>query len=199
MLQESFLEAKVEWKGLKDAGQSKEDSAVEIREVMNSKTPKVEGKTSEQAYIHGVKAKDKEKRDCTKNSKTWVQVINNSAHMEKEILSQGDDMQSRENKERQGRAANIIIKGVREYGKNKRTLDLTSEFLKDKLLWQGRICQAWRACNPSGERSRPIKFIMSSIRDKQVILGKKQLLRGSHFFLDENLTIRQQEERREEL
>jgi hypothetical protein len=52
---------------------------------------------------------------------------------------------------------------------------------------------------PSGERARPIKFIMSSIRDKQILLGKKQLLRGSHFFLDEYLTIRQQEERREEL
>ena len=40
---------------------------------------------------------------------------------------------------------------------------------------------------------------MSSIRDKQILLGKKQLLRGSRFFLDEDLTIRQQEERREEM
>jgi len=87
MLQEDLLEAKVEWQGLKDAEQIKEDSTVEIREVMNSKTPKVEGKTGEQAYIHGVKAKDKEKRVCTKKSKTLVQVINNSAHMEKEALS----------------------------------------------------------------------------------------------------------------
>ena len=52
---------------------------------------------------------------------------------------------------------------------------------------------------PSGERDRPIKVIMSSIREKQILLGKKQLLRGSHFFLDEDLTIRQQEERREDL
>ena len=52
---------------------------------------------------------------------------------------------------------------------------------------------------PSGERARPIKVIMSSIRDKQILLGKKQLLRGSRFFLDEDLTIRQQEERKEEL
>jgi hypothetical protein len=95
MFEEALLEAKVEWQGLKDAEQIREDSTVEIREVMNSKTPKVEGKTSEQAYIHGVKAKDKEKRDCTKNSKTWVQVINNSSHMEKETHSQGNDMQSR--------------------------------------------------------------------------------------------------------
>jgi hypothetical protein len=110
---------------------------VEIREVMNYKTPKAEGKTGEQAYTHAVKARDEEKRDFTKNSKTWAQVISNSAHMEKETHSQGDDMQGRENKERQGRATNIIIKGVREYGKNEHTLDLTSEFLKDKLLWQG--------------------------------------------------------------
>ena len=51
----------------------------------------------------------------------------------------------------------------------------------------------------SGEIARPIKVIMSSIRDKQILLGKKQLLRGSRFFLDEDLTIRQQEERREEM
>jgi hypothetical protein len=108
-------------------------------------------------------------------------------------------MQSRENKERLGSATNKIIKGVREYGKIEHTLDFTSEFLKDKLLWQGRICQTWRVGKPSGERDRPIKVIMSSIRDKQILLGKKQLLRGSFFFLDEDLTIRQQEERREEL
>jgi hypothetical protein len=199
MLQEALLEVKAEWQGLKEAGKIREDSAVEIREVMNSKTSKAGGKIGEQAYTHGVKARDEEKRDSTKKSKTWAQVISNSAHMEKETHSQGDDMQGRENKERQGRAANIIIKGVREYGKNERTLDLTSDFLKDKLLWQGRICQAWRVGKPSGERARPIKVIMSSIRDKQTLLGKKQLLRGSHFFLDEDLTIRQQEERREEL
>jgi hypothetical protein len=100
-------------------------------------------------------------------------------------------MQGKENKERQGRATNVIIKGVREYGKNECTLDIASEFFKDKLLWQGRICQAWRVGKPSGERDRPIKVIMSSIHDKQILLGKKQLLRGSRFFLDEDLTIRQ--------
>jgi hypothetical protein len=52
---------------------------------------------------------------------------------------------------------------------------------------------------PSGERARPIKVIMSRIHDKQILLGKKQLFRGSRFFLDEYLTIRQQEERKEEL
>jgi hypothetical protein len=129
---------------LKEAKQIREDSAVEIREGMNSKTPKAQGKTCEQAYNHGVEARDEDKGDFTKNSKTWAQVISNSSHKKKETQSQGDDMQGRENKERQGRATNIIIKGVREYGKNECTLDLASEFLKDELLWQGRIFQAWR-------------------------------------------------------
>ena len=54
---------------------------MEIREVMNSKTPKAEGKTGEQAYAHGVKARDEEKRDFTKKFKTWAQVIKNYANM----------------------------------------------------------------------------------------------------------------------
>jgi hypothetical protein len=199
LLQEALLVAKDEWKGMKDVGQIKEDSIVEIREVMNSKTSKVEGKTIEQSDTHGGKAREEEKRDFTKNSKTWAQVIRNPANMEKETNSQGGNMQDREIKERQVRASNIIIKGLREYGKNECTLDLTSEFFKDKLLWQGRTFQAWRVHKPSGERARPIKVIMSSIRDKQILLGKKQLLRGSRFFLDEDLTNRRQEERREEM
>lgn len=40
---------------------------------------------------------------------------------------------------------------------------------------------------------------MSSTHDKQNLLEMKQLLRGSHFFIDEDLTIRQQEERREKM
>lgn len=45
-------------------------------------------------------------------------------------------MQDREGKERQNRAANIIIEGVKYYEKNECTLDLARDFLKDKLLWQ---------------------------------------------------------------
>jgi hypothetical protein len=136
LLQEALLAAKAEWQGMKDIGQIREDSVVEIREGMNSKTSKAEGKTIEQADTQGMKARDEEKIDLTKNSKTWAQVFSNYASMEKETNNQGDDMQDREIKERQVRAANIIIKGVEEYGKNECTLDLASEFLKDKLLWQ---------------------------------------------------------------
>jgi hypothetical protein len=172
---------------------------VEVRDVLCSKIPKVEGKVVEQADTQGVKARDEEKGGFTKNSKTWKKVISNSANMGKEANNQEDDMQDREIKERQVEGTNIIIKGVRDYGKNECTLDLASDFLKDKLLWQGQIFQAWRVGKPSDEIVRPIKVIMSSTHDKQILLGKKQLLRGSLFFLDEDLTIRNQEERREEM
>jgi transketolase len=139
-LKESLLEAKNEWKGLKDSRRIRKYFVVEIREVVNSKTPKDEGKTCEQAYTHGVKARDEEKKDFTKISKTWAHVISNSANMQKETHSQGDDIQDKENKEIKSRETYIIIKGVREYGKNECTLDLASEFLKEKWLWQNRIC-----------------------------------------------------------
>ena len=108
-------------------------------------------------------------------------------------------MQDRESKERQNRVANVINKGVKDYGKNERTLDLARDFLKDKLLWQGQICQAWRVGKFNEERARSIKVIMPSLRDKYIILNKKHVLRGSRFFLEEDLTVKQQEERREEI
>ena len=87
---------------------------------------------------------------------------------------------------------------MREYGKNECTPELASDFLKDKLNWQGQIFQAWRVGKPGDERARPIKVIMESARDKQTILIKKHLLKGSRFFLEEDLTIMQQEERKKE-
>ena len=100
-------------------------------------------------------------------------------------------MQDREGKERQNKAANTIIKGVKDYRKNECTLDLAKDFLKDELLWQGQICQAWRVGKFNGERARPIKFIMPRLCDKYIILRKKNLLRGSHLFLEADLTVRQ--------
>ena len=88
---------------------------------------------------------------------------------------------------------------MRDYGENEGTFDLARDFLSDMMLWQGKICHAWRVGKPSDERDRPIKVTMSSTHDNPILLSKKQLLRGSHFFLEEYLTIRQQEERREDM
>jgi hypothetical protein len=88
---------------------------------------------------------------------------------------------------------------VKDYGKNECTLDLARDFLKDKLQWQGKICQAWKVGKPNGERSKPIKVIMPNLCDKDIILSRKQFLRGSWFFLEEDLTVRRQKERRDEM
>lgn len=40
---------------------------------------------------------------------------------------------------------------------------------------------------------------MASVQDKDYLVRKNKLLKGSHFFLDEDLTSKQQEERTKEV
>lgn len=40
---------------------------------------------------------------------------------------------------------------------------------------------------------------MASVQDKHYLLSKKKLLKGLHLFLDEDLTSKPQEEKREEV
>ena len=67
-----------------------------------------------------MKVREAENGGSTKNSRTWAQVISKHANIEKdkEASNEGDNKQGNETKKRQVRATNIIIKGVREYGKN---------------------------------------------------------------------------------
>ena len=141
---------------------------------------------------------EEERRSFAEVTKTWDK---NSKHpdMAREEAKIHVNTQDKEVKERQLRASNIIIKGIKDYGEGEHTLDLTRDFLQDVLLWQGQICQAWRVGKPHAERNRPIKVVMPSISDKQNLLNKKQLLRGSRFVLEEDLTMRQQVERRMEM
>ena len=169
--------------------------AMENTKVMNAKPSQDKGKVVAQIDNNEETSREERKGDSAKLSKTWAQVISNSAKREGETNIRVDNMQDRERKERQDRTTNIIIKGVKDYEKNECTLDLTRDFLKDKLQWQGQICQAWRVGKLNGERARPIKVIMPSLCDKDIILSKKHLLRGSRFFL-EDLIVIQQEERR---
>ena len=111
------------------------ESAREERGVLNHKTPNVEGKLDEQTNNQGMEVREAEKGGSTKNPRTWAQVISKHANIEKEkeASNQGDNKQGNKTKERQARARNIIIKGVRVYGKNEGTSKLASDFLKDKL------------------------------------------------------------------
>ena len=182
---------------MKDAWKSMKDEAWESSGRMDSKTSKEEGKAVAQTNNHGVKGREEEKERSIE--KTWEKNVSKSSINLGEANTQGNTIHDDEIRERKVRAENIIIKGVRDYGENEGTLDLARDFLRDKMLWQGRICQAWRVGKHSDERATPIKVTMSSTHDKQILLSKKQLLRGSHFFLEEYLTIRQQEETREEM
>lgn len=191
LLHEAPLIGKTEWQRMKVDVQNIKKSVVESTKVVNVKPSRDKGKAVIQIDNHEEKAREEKKANSTKVSKTWAQVISNPANTEGETNIQVNNMQDRESKERQNRAANIIIKGVKDYGKNECTLDLARDFLKDKLLWQGQICQVWRVGKFNGERARPIKVIMPSLRDKYIILYKKHLLRGSRFFLEEDITVRQ--------
>jgi len=199
LLQEALRIGKTEWQRMKAEVQNMKKFAVENTEVMNAKPPQDKGKAVAQIDNNEETSREGRKEDPTKLSKTWAQVVGNSAKREGETNTQVNNMQDRESKERLDRATNIIIKGVKEYGKNECTLDLARDFLKDKLQWQGQVCQAWRVGKLNGERARPIKVILPNLHDKDIILRKKQLLRGSRFFIEEDLTVRQQEERRDEM
>jgi len=199
LLQEALRIGKTEWQRMKAEVKNMKKFVVENIEVMNGKPFQYKGEVVAQIDNNEETSREERKGDSAKLSKTWVQVISNSAKREGETNIQVENMQDRESKERQDRATSIIIKGVKDYGKNECTLDLARDFLKDKLQWQGQICQAWRVGKPNSERARPIKVIMPNLRDKDIILSRKQFWRGSQFFLEEDLTVRQQEKRRDEM
>ena len=92
-------------------------SVVESTEVVNVKSSQDKGKMISQIENHEEKAREERKGDSTKVSKTWGQVIRNYANKEGETNIQVDNMQDNEGKERQNRAGNMIIKGVKDYGK----------------------------------------------------------------------------------
>lgn len=60
--------------------------------------------------------------------------------------------QEREHKDRKHRETNFIIIGISDYGKNESTLNLTRDFLKEKLHWRWKICQERRVGKICEER-----------------------------------------------
>lgn len=98
--------------------------------MLNLKSSQNKGKVIAQVGNHEVKVREEKKEGFTKDSKTWTQVISKFSNANKY-------MQYSAIKERAINAANVIVKGVKYYGKNECTLDLASDFLNGKLLWQG--------------------------------------------------------------
>ena len=73
---------------------------VENTEVMNAKPSQDKGKVVAQIDNNEETSREERKGDSTKLSKTWAQVISNSAKREGETNIQVNNMQDRESKER---------------------------------------------------------------------------------------------------
>jgi hypothetical protein len=101
LLQEALLIGKTEWQCMKADVQNIKKSVVESTEVVNVKSSQDKGKMIAQINNHEEKAREETKGDSTKVSKTWAQVISNSANKEGETNIQVDNMQDSEGKERQ--------------------------------------------------------------------------------------------------
>lgn len=194
-LQEDIRLGRLKWEVMKAAWQTLEASVENKIDVASQAV----GNKPCQVDFPSVKESEGAKRNHSKDLKSWTQSRDKFTNKEVEANTRDSNTQGREIKERQSKATNVIIKGVKEYGRGEHNLDLARDFLRDMVAWQGQICQAWRVGKFCDEKTRPIKVIMSSICDRQGVLSKKQLLRGSLFFLDEDLTVRQQEERKEEM
>ena len=74
--------------------------AVENTEVMNAKPSQDKGKAVAQIDNNEETSREGRKGDSTKLSKTWAQVISNSAKREGETNIHIDNMKDRESKER---------------------------------------------------------------------------------------------------
>jgi hypothetical protein len=103
LLQEALLIGKTEWQRMKADVQNIKKSVVESTEVVNVKSSQDKGKMIAQINNHEENAREETKGDSTKVSKTWAQVISNSANKEGETNIQVDNMQDSEGKERQRR------------------------------------------------------------------------------------------------
>lgn len=125
--------------------------------------------------------------------------MNSSSNKQKGIIEKQVKRKLREEKDKQSKVTHIIIKGLRDFGEKERTDILTRDFLKDKLNWTGNIQQANRIGKKvDGGKDRHVRVILRNLEDKNRILKNRGLLRGTHIYLDEDLTFEQQEEQRKE-
>ena len=80
-----------------------------------------------------------------------------------------------------------------------KTIDLVKDFFKNQLDQHGTTIQAQRIGKRiRGGKDKHVRATMRSTRDKNNIFSKRKFLRGPHIYLDDDLTITQQEERRKE-
>ena len=96
--------------------------------------------------------------------KSWSQVVSGSSNKQREIIEKQIRIQLKEEHDKQSKATNIIIKGMRDFGENERMDTLARDFLKDKLKWTGSIHQASRIGRKlEGKKYRHMRVSLRSI------------------------------------
>lgn len=76
---------------------------------------------------------------------------------------------------------------------------LAKDFIRVKLNWTRYIQQGNRiGRNTKNGKDRHVRVTLKSIEDKMDILKNIGLLQGAHIYLDDELTPKQQDERRKE-
>lgn len=85
--------------------------------------------------IADLENKESKLREQIEEAKSWSQVVNGSRNKQKGIIEQQIKIQIKEEQDKIGKVANIIIKGIKDFGEMKRTDILVRDFLRDKLEW----------------------------------------------------------------
>ena len=92
-----------------------------------------------QVVLADLETKENQLKDRIEEEKSWSQVVSGTSNKQREIMEKQIIIQIKEEHDRQSKATNIIIKGLRDFGENERTNTLARDFLKDKLKWMGSI------------------------------------------------------------
>ena len=119
--------------------------------------------------------------------------------MPNDVIEMQVRRQIKEEKDRNKKATNLIIKGPRDYGEQESAKELTKNFLRDQLDWNGAILQTQRIGKwIKGSKGRHVRVTMRNTKDKNKILSNRRFLKGTHIYLDDDLAITQQDETRKE-
>lgn len=165
----------------------------EVAESNNSQLKEI------QSVMDSMKIKEEQLREQLEEAKSWTQVVRGSSDTQRDDIEKQVRRQLREEKDRNDRTMNVIVKGLKDYGENETTKELARDFFKDELQWSGVIQQANRIGKwTEGGKNRHVRVTLEKLEDKSVLLRNKRFLKGTQIYLDEDLTITQQEERRKE-
>ena len=127
----------------------------------NSKASRME---EFQSTIANMEMREIKLKQQIEEAKTWAQVVKEPVVEQKESIERQIKRQIKEEKDKQDKATNVIIKGLKDYGEKERTNMLARDFLRDKLNWTGYISQANRIGRKTENgKDRHVRVALKSI------------------------------------